>query len=124
MFRKQGLCLGIFYERENKKGGAYYELTLGDYLLYLFSDSQYWYGISPETRNGHFMYRRKTNEDLKPLGTWRKQEDGTLFIDVSNDTSSGGYVAEMVGDEFWIYDAEGTNSIEKLILNHKNEGNE
>jgi len=42
----------------------------------------------------------------------------SMIIDVSNET--GGYVAEMVGDEFWIYDAEGTNSIEKLILNHKN----
>lgn len=121
MFRKQGLCLGIFYKRQNKKGETYYELTLGDYLLFLFSDSQYWYGISPETQNGHFLYRRKSNEDLKPLGTWRKQEDGTLFIDVSNETASGGYVAEMVRDEFWIYNAEGTNSIEKLILNNKNE---
>jgi hypothetical protein len=121
MFRKQGLCLGIFYERQNKEGETYYELTLEDYLLFLFSDLQYWYGISTEARHGHFMYRRKTNEDLKPLGTWRKQKDGTLFIDVSNDTSSGGYVAEMVGNEFWIYEAEGTNSLEILILNNKNE---
>ncbi len=92
---------------KKQNGKTFYEMTLGDYLLFLLSDSDNWYGISAEPINGYFMYKHKTADRLKPLGVWRKQQDETLFIEIQNDNSSDGYVAELVGNEFWIYDAVG-----------------
>lgn len=98
MYIKRGKCLGVFQMRESIKAGVFYEMIMfGNFSLVILS--------SDDSQNGVFMYCKNSDENFKTLGVWRRQDDGTLFIDSKNDKSFGSYIAEKRGKEFWMYNA-------------------
>jgi len=95
MYFKRGKCIGVFQKREGINAGMYYEMkTFGNFALVIYS--------SDDSQKGSFMYHKNSDENLKSLGVWRKQEDGSLYISSHNDK----YVAEKNGNEYWMYDSE------------------
>ena len=107
MYFKRGKSLGVFQKKENIRAGTFYEMIMiGDFLLILVS--------ADDNKNGVFIYGKKSDENTKTFGIWRKQKDGTLYIDSQNDESFGGYVAEKSGDEYLIYEAE-AQKFERII---------
>jgi hypothetical protein len=72
LYFKRGKCLGVFQRRENTKAGMSYQMMFGSYLLVILS--------SDDMQSGVFMYRKTTDENLKSLGVWHQQKDGTLYI--------------------------------------------
>jgi hypothetical protein len=99
MYIKRGKCLGVFQTRQGIKAGIFYEMIMfGNFSLVILS--------SDDSQNGVFMYSKNSDENFKSLAVWRKQVDGTLYIDSQNDKSFGSYIAEKIGDEYWMYDAE------------------
>jgi hypothetical protein len=102
MYFKKGKSHGVFKKKENIRAGTFYEMIMiGDSLLILVS--------ADDEQKGFFIYGKKSDENTKTFGIWRKQKDGTLYIDSQNDESFGGYVAEKSGDEYLIYEAEAEN---------------
>jgi hypothetical protein len=102
MYFKKGKKLGVFQKKENIRGGIFYEMIMfGDFLLILVS--------SDDDQNGFFMHGKKSDENTKSLGEWRKQKDDTLYIHSQKDEPFGGYVAEKRGAEYLIYEAEAGN---------------
>ena len=102
MYFKRGKSLGVFQKKENIRAGTFYEMIMiGDFLLILV--------LADDNQNGFFIYGKKSDENTKTFGIWRKQKDGTLYIDSQNDESFGGYVAEKNGDEYLMYEAQADN---------------
>jgi hypothetical protein len=106
MYFKKGKSLGVFQKKENIRAGTYYEMIMiGDFLLILVS--------ADDEQNGFFIYGKKSDENTKTFGIWRKQKDDTLYIYSQNDSRFGGYVAERRGDEYLMYEAE-TDNLKEL----------
>jgi hypothetical protein len=99
MYVKRGKCLGVFQRKEGIKAGIFYEMMMfGDFSLVILS--------SDDSQNGVFMYSKNSDKNFKSLGVWRKQDDGTLYIDSESDENFGKYVAEKIGDKYFMYDAQ------------------
>ena len=99
MYIKRGKCLGVFQSRQGIKAGTFYEMIMfGNFSLVIIS--------SDDMQSGVFMYRKTTDENLKSLGIWHQQKDGTLYINSESDENFGKYVAEKIGDKYFMYDAQ------------------
>jgi hypothetical protein len=99
MYIKRGKCLGVFQKRGNTKAGMSYEMKLfGNFLLVI--------PASDDMQSGILLYRKNSDENLKSLGVWYQQKDGTIYINSESDENFGVYVAEKIGDEYWMYDAK------------------
>jgi len=120
MFTKKGESIGQMQLCFNKKGGAFY--CWEAVPLFIFCDSQYWGGIATSSKTGALMY--KESEDLKLAGNWRKQEDGSIFIQSAFPEKAGLILIPSIffddesglPDAYDIFWAQGSNGIESLLV--------
>ena len=99
MIIKRGKFRGIYKKREGIEAGVFYEIIiLDDFSLAIYS--------SDDSQNGELKYRKKFGKKFKPLGIWRQQSDGTIYIHSQNDKSFGNYVAEIIGNSCVLSEAE------------------
>lgn len=88
MYHSIGDCLGDMNLFFNRKNGAYYCWEVENTTpLFIFSEGQYWGGITTRTRKGAFMYLEKRK--FEKAGGWRKQSNGSIFIQSSFPERSG-----------------------------------
>lgn len=80
MFYKTGKPLLVLNRKTNRNGKFYYYGLLESVSWYLFSSSQFWYGMSEKSKNGDLMINSDLNEKLTKFGIWSKQADGTIII--------------------------------------------
>ena len=70
MFYKTGKPLLVLNRKTNRNGKFYYYGVLESVSWYLFSSSQFWYGMSEKSKNGDLMINSDLNDKVTKFGIW------------------------------------------------------
>ena len=116
MFTPKGGKISEFTKKLNQKGHAYYSTIFESCELYLFSQDQYWCGMTEESDTGSFMIKEFGTDNLEKVGSWRKQKNGTLAITGQVSSYRYGFVGVFNDECIELYEAEPGNSIEGLLI--------
>ena len=113
---------GVFERKTNKYGKYYFSviMTLDNnkiYEFFLFSSEQYWSGVSDGSTNGELMFAEvDTENELIKIGTWKKLDDGRIFIIASSDDLKYAFYGVPEEDKILLYDARPTSALERLYI--------
>lgn len=121
--------VGVFEKRRNRFGEHYYSMIISltqptqntgnvvDYELFLFCESQYWSGFTDESTKGDLMLGMiDIDVPLTKLGSWKKEQDGNLFIQASANNLRYAFYGIIDGDKILVYDAAPNNLLEQLFI--------
>jgi len=116
MFYKTGKPLLVLDRKSNRNGKFYYYGVLESVSWYLFSSSQFWYGMSEKSKNGDLMINSDLNDKLTKFGIWAKQADGTIIIFCDVKGGKYGLVGEYNKKSISFYWADTDSEFLKLSI--------